>query len=58
MEDKEIDFKFSALHSIKVWNFNLEEERNWIIQKLQSWYFDIRGLIEKNLAIDKSTLQQ
>ena len=28
----------------------------WIIQKLLEWHFDIYGLIENNLAIDKNTL--
>lgn len=29
----------------------------WIIQKLYEWHFDIHGLIEQGLAIDKSKLK-
>lgn len=30
---------------------------NWIIEKLNEWHFDTKGLIEKEYAIDKNTLK-
>ena len=31
----------------------IEQNRFWVIQKLLEWHFDIFGLIENNLAIEK-----
>jgi hypothetical protein len=36
--------------------FNIVNTDYWIIQKFYEWHFDIHGLLEKGLAIDKNTL--
>lgn len=37
---------------------SVENTDYWIVQQLLEWHFDIYGLIEKGLAIDKTTLNK
>lgn len=45
-------FSFQATLSIHLHLKHLENERNWKIEKLKEWHFDIFGLIDAGLAVD------
>lgn len=49
-----IDKSFTA-HDFDV--FGIEEIKFGVIEKLYEWHFDIHGLIQRGLAIDKSKLK-
>ena len=48
-----LHYSFYDIHSYTI---DIEEVLQ-LIEKLYEWHFDIYGLIEKGLAIDKSTMQ-
>jgi len=68
--EKEINVngeKFIPISKMEGINFNISLKwikndvnsiPNYLYEKLQEWNFDVKGLIEKGLAIDINTLQQ
>lgn len=61
---KEICFNDKKVWFQNIGNYNMDVpsieniaiQPHWVIQKLYEWHFDVYGLIEQNLAIDKNTI--
>ena len=46
-------FAYMATKNIEIWKHDLKNQPYWIIEKLFEWHFDVFGLIEQKLAIEK-----
>ena len=51
----EIEEVVCLQYSIEFFETSIEYLPHWIVEKLYEWHFDIHGLIDNNLAIDKNT---